>query len=81
MPDESCRRCGGLLLNYAMCAKCKAKIQQICRICGAKTLEQVHDQICFREDEINQWQVYRLKNLEESFSLGVLENTHPPKKP
>lgn len=77
MPDESCRRCGGLLLNYAMCAKCKAKIQQICRICGAKTLEQIHDQICFREDDIDQWQINRLNNLKESFTIRVLEKPNP----
>lgn len=56
-----------------MCAKCKAKIQQICRICGAKTLEQIHDQICFREDDIDKWQINRLKSIQESFSIRVLE--------
>ncbi len=59
-----------------MCAKCKAKIQQICRICGAKTLEQIHDQICFREDDIDKWQVNRLKSLEESFEIRLLEKTN-----
>lgn len=48
MPDESCRKCGGLLLDFTVCAKCRAIIQHICRICGVKTLEQIHDNICFR---------------------------------
>lgn len=48
MPDESCRRCGGLLVNFAICAKCRAPIQFICRICGQITLEQIHDNICFK---------------------------------
>jgi len=48
MPDESCRKCGGLLLDYAVCAKCRAPIRFICRICGTKTLEKIHEPICFR---------------------------------
>ncbi len=48
MPDESCRKCGGLLLDYAVCAKCRAPTQFICRICGTKTLKRVHEPICFR---------------------------------
>ena len=52
MPDESCRKCGGLLLDFAVCAKCRATIQDICRICGAKTLERIHDSICFRKEEL-----------------------------
>ena len=50
MPDESCRSCGGLLLNYIICAKCKAPIQFMCRICGKKTIERFHDGLCFRPD-------------------------------
>lgn len=48
MPDESCRKCGGLLLDLSICAKCRSTIQYICRLCGTKTLEQFHDTICFR---------------------------------
>jgi hypothetical protein len=51
LPDESCRKCGGLLLDYVVCAKCRASIQFICRICGVKTVEQFHDTICFRIDD------------------------------
>ena len=53
MPDESCRKCGGLLLDYAVCAKCRATIQFICRICGTKTLEKIHEPICFRIESEN----------------------------
>lgn len=53
MPDESCRKCGGMLLDYSICAKCMASIQYICRICGKRTLEQTHDSICFRKDELD----------------------------
>ena len=51
MPDESCRICGGLLLEYELCAKCKAPTQFICRICSQKTTERIHDDFCFRIDE------------------------------
>jgi len=50
MPDESCRKCGGLLLDYAVCAKCKAPIQFICRICANQTTQRHHVDFCFRED-------------------------------
>lgn len=51
MPDESCRKCGGLLLDYLLCANCKAATKFMCRICGSKTLERIHDNLCFRIDE------------------------------
>ena len=50
LPDESCRKCGGLLLNYLICAKCRAPVKFVCRICGMKTLERFHDGLCFRPD-------------------------------
>lgn len=50
MPDESCRKCGGSLLEYTTCAKCKAAVQFICRVCAHKTIERVHDNLCFRID-------------------------------
>ena len=42
MPDESCRRCGGLLLEHSVCAKCREANQFICRICGYITFQQNH---------------------------------------
>ena len=47
LPDESCRKCGGLLLNYSLCGKCRIPTRFICRICGGVTLEQFHEFICF----------------------------------
>ncbi|MFB5646950.1 MAG: hypothetical protein ACE5RO_02260, partial [Candidatus Nitrosomaritimum yanchengensis] len=46
MPDESCRKCGGLLLEYSQCSECKDSLQFICRICAHKTLERIHTK-CF----------------------------------
>jgi hypothetical protein len=48
MPDESCRKCGGLLLEYTVCAKCREVTRFVCRICGFKTMERFHDGLCFR---------------------------------
>jgi predicted amidophosphoribosyltransferase len=47
MPDESCRKCGGLLLEYLICANCREIVQFICRICGYKNHERFHDGFCF----------------------------------
>ena len=47
MPDESCRSCGGLLLNYSLCGNCKAPTRFVCRICGRITVERFHDFLCF----------------------------------
>ena len=48
VPDESCRKCGGLLLEHSICAKCRGPNQFICRICGKITLQQHHSN-CFNE--------------------------------
>ena len=42
MPDESCRTCGGTLVNCSLCPGCRKMIQRICNICGFKTKEQIH---------------------------------------
>lgn len=42
MPDESCRKCGGHLLDYCRCCKCSMVIQFICRICGSVTTPRFH---------------------------------------
>ncbi len=54
LPDESCRKCGGMLLDYSVCAKCRAPTIFICRICGHKTDERYHDSVCFREEILRQ---------------------------
>ena len=48
MPDESCRVCGGLLLEYLICADCREVVQFVCRICGKKTMKRFHDGFCFK---------------------------------
>jgi hypothetical protein len=47
LPDESCRHCGGSLINYAQCAECKIVISMICKSCGTKTEEQFHSGCLF----------------------------------
>ena len=42
MPDESCRTCGGTLVNCSLCPSCRKMTQRICNICGFKTEEQIH---------------------------------------
>lgn len=42
MPDESCRVCGGVLIDYSQCAECKKIISLICKSCHSKTMEQFH---------------------------------------
>ena len=43
VPDESCRHCGGNLIDYAQCAECKKVICMICKSCKTKTAEQYHN--------------------------------------
>ena len=51
MPDESCRKYGGLLVRCSICVECRQTIQSICFKCGARPLEQIHDK-CFLAFEI-----------------------------
>ena len=44
MPDESCRHCGGKLLNFSQCAECKKITRMICQSCRQLTMEQFHSQ-------------------------------------
>jgi len=43
LPDESCRLCGGSLIDFSQCAECKKIISMICRSCMTKTAEQYHN--------------------------------------
>jgi len=47
MPDESCRKCGGVLAKCTQCAECKETISMICQNCGVRTMEQFHDYCMF----------------------------------
>jgi predicted amidophosphoribosyltransferase len=42
MPDESCRRCGGTLIKFSLCAECRRTMQQVCPKCGLITVEKLH---------------------------------------
>ncbi|CAD6515050.1 hypothetical protein NMT12_20140 [metagenome] len=42
MPDESCRKCGGMLIDYCKCTQCNKTIKMICVSCGNRTAEQFH---------------------------------------
>src|SRR5689334_21313348 len=44
MPDESCRTCGGTLINCSLCPSCRKMTQRICNMCGFKTKEQIHSE-------------------------------------
>lgn len=48
LPDESCRKCGGLLLEFSICGICREPTQLICRICAKKTSQKYHDGYCFQ---------------------------------
>ena len=51
MPDESCRTCGGILIDCTLCAECKGVIGLICSSCGDRTMEQFHDNCMFRVEK------------------------------
>ena len=51
MPDESCRNCGGNLINCSLCAQCKEVIGMICITCGTRTLEQFHDSCLYMVED------------------------------
>ncbi|MCZ6584141.1 MAG: hypothetical protein O6746_04470 [Thaumarchaeota archaeon] len=53
MPDESCRACGGNLINCTLCAQCKKVTSMICKKCGSRTLEQFHG-VCMYEVDVIQ---------------------------
>ena len=39
---ESCRRCGGNLKKYSLCAICRQVMQHICIQCGSKSEGMLH---------------------------------------
>ena len=42
MPDDSCRTCGGELIKWSTCSRCRKVTQRICRKCNLKTAEDLH---------------------------------------
>jgi len=39
---DSCRRCGGTLKKYSLCAVCRQAMQHICIQCGSKSEGMLH---------------------------------------
>lgn len=54
MPDESCRICGGELISHYLCSECRQVTQRICRMCGTRTCEQIHDKCLYLEPHATQ---------------------------
>lgn len=52
MPDESCRKCGGKLEEYARCRYCSQAILQVCLNCGALTEKKFHSACFYKIDRI-----------------------------
>src|SRR3989304_5630497 len=52
LPDESCRKCGGNLIDCSLCAQCKGVIGMICVSCGTRTMEQFHDSCLYLVEQI-----------------------------
>ena len=52
MPDDSCRRCGGPLMEFEICGKCREPTRLVCRICFTKTEKKFHNFICFKKSEL-----------------------------
>ena len=69
MPDESCRGCGGNLLDFSQCAECKQVISLICKSCHRKTMEQYHSQCLLAEPEFGNSNTPLLDNI-SSFALA-----------
>ena len=65
LPDESCRHCGGELLNCTQCSECKKTIGLICQECGARTQEQFHYDC-----------MYRVNNLKTNYSDETSQTGH-----
>lgn len=47
MPDESCRRCGGSLIDYARCTECRKILLKMCKKCCGLVPYSSHVE-CFR---------------------------------
>ncbi|NIM25515.1 MAG: hypothetical protein GTN97_06755 [Nitrosopumilaceae archaeon] len=69
MPDESCRGCGGILLDFSQCAECKQIISLICKSCHRKTMEQFHSRCLLGETEYGHSDIYLTENI-HSFALA-----------
>ncbi len=64
MPDESCRLCGGSLIDFAQCVECKKVISMICKSCRKKTAEQFHSDCLLA------------LNTSDHFPKNIMKNLH-----
>ena len=62
MPDESCRKCGGILKGYSLCAECKKITSRICTMCGIRSVELIHNHCFLLEDRQS-----RIDMIEDTF--------------
>jgi len=54
MPDESCRKCGGILKRYSLCAECRKATQLICVKCGSLTMDTLHMNCFYNVDFVEE---------------------------
>ncbi len=68
MPDESCRTCGGTLIDCTLCAECREVISMICKHCANRTLEQFHGSC-----------MYQVENIQTTTEIGMDYESMNPK--
>ena len=69
MPDESCRACGGVLIDFTQCAGCKKITSMICKSCRKKTPEQFHTH-CFEIINLTRMGFTSLENPLNSLTMA-----------
>ena len=61
LSNESCRRCGGDLTKYSLCAICKHNMQHICLQCGFRSEAGLHR--CHLESDAYQTRISMIENM------------------
>ena len=54
MPDESCRKCGGMLKRCSLCAECRQATKHICVKCGSLTIDVLHVNCFYATESIQE---------------------------
>jgi hypothetical protein len=62
MPDESCRHCGGKLVDFSQCSECKQTIRMMCRNCNSLTMEQFHSECIWGTLQLNNYRITNTGN-------------------
>jgi hypothetical protein len=52
MPDESCRKCGGKLNEYAKCSRCSQAVLRVCLGCGKFAEKRFHSACFYNIDKL-----------------------------